>query len=350
MPAIAIICALPLEADAAHSFFDEFFDTEPPKAISDTNHYTNGRIGDHHVVLVLLPGIGKVNAASAAVYLKVSYPSLQLALVVGVCGGVPQTDKGEDDILLGDVVISNTLVQIDFGRSYPGGIFSRKTSVLDNLARPNKHIRSILCGLETRRCRDELQQRTNRLLNDLQQARMNDAPYCRKSMYPEAARDVLFEPQYRHRHYGPFVTCCNETQTCASALKATCHNCGCDETRTVMRKISKLEGVMAQNISREINIHIGPVASGDMVMKSGEDRDRIANQEEIVAFEMEGAGIWDEVPCIVIKGVGDYADSHKNKAWQNFAATTAAAATKASLELLNHFDRGKTGTPPRFIF
>ncbi len=28
---------------------------------------------------------------------------------------------------------------------------------------------------------------------------------------------------------------------------------------------------------------------------------------------MEGAGVWDEVPYIVIKGICDYADSHKNK-------------------------------------
>lgn len=66
-------------------------------------------------------------------------------------------------------------------------------------------------------------------------------------------------------------------------------------------------------------------------MKCGLDRDRIAREEGIIAFEMEGAGIWEEIPCIIVKGVCDYADSHKNKAWQNFAAATAAAAAKALL-------------------
>jgi nucleoside phosphorylase len=67
-------------------------------------------------------------------------------------------------------------------------------------------------------------------------------------------------------------------------------------------------------------------------MKSAADRDRLSREADVIAFEMEGAGVWDEVPCIVVKGVCDYADSHKHKGWQNFAAATAASASKAILE------------------
>ncbi|KAF5638937.1 hypothetical protein F25303_7511 [Fusarium sp. NRRL 25303] len=66
-------------------------------------------------------------------------------------------------------------------------------------------------------------------------------------------------------------------------------------------------------------------------MKSGEDRDKIAEVEDSIAFEMEGAGVWDHFPCIFIKGACDYADSHKSKVWQRFAAATAVACTKAFL-------------------
>ncbi|KAJ4216002.1 hypothetical protein NW757_014678 [Fusarium falciforme] len=63
-----------------------------------------------------------------------------------------------------------------------------------------------------------------------------------------------------------------------------------------------------------------------MVVKCGEHRDKIAKQNGITAFEMESAGIWaQQVPCLIIKGVCDYADSHKNKIWQPYAAATAAA-------------------------
>ena len=79
-------------------------------------------------------------------------------------------------------------------------------------------------------------------------------------------------------------------------------------------------------------VFIGPIASGDTVMKSGEDRDKIAESLNLIAFEMEASGIWGELPCLVVKGVCDYADSHKDKKWQKFAAAIAAAAMKALLE------------------
>jgi nucleoside phosphorylase len=78
--------------------------------------------------------------------------------------------------------------------------------------------------------------------------------------------------------------------------------------------------------------HFGRIASGDLVMKSGHHRDDIAARENVIAFEMEGAGVWDNFPTVVIKGVCDYADGHKNKKWQRYAAATAAACTKALLK------------------
>lgn len=73
------------------------------------------------------------------------------------------------------------------------------------------------------------------------------------------------------------------------------------------------------------------MASGDTIMRSAEHRDIIARQDSVIAFEMEGIGVWDHFPSLVIKGVYDYSDSHKNKIWQVFAAGTAAACAKAFL-------------------
>ncbi|KAJ0374555.1 hypothetical protein COL26b_007171 [Colletotrichum chrysophilum] len=83
--------------------------------------------------------------------------------------------------------------------------------------------------------------------------------------------------------------------------------------------------------AHELRVLVGRLGSGDTVMKSGLDRDRIAEEHDLIAFEMEGAGIWDQFPCIVVKAVCDYADSHKNKKYQAFAAARAASATKAIL-------------------
>jgi nucleoside phosphorylase len=78
-------------------------------------------------------------------------------------------------------------------------------------------------------------------------------------------------------------------------------------------------------------IHYGNIASGNEVMKDGMTRDRIAKDEGVICFEMEAAGLMDSFPCLVIRGICDYADSHKNKRWQPYAAATAAAYAKEIL-------------------
>jgi hypothetical protein len=88
------------------------------------------------------------------------------------------------------------------------------------------------------------------------------------------------------------------------------------------------------------------MASGDVVMKSGPHRDRIAAEEDVIAFEMEGAGVWDNFPTVVIKSVCDYADSHKNKKWQAYAAATAAACAKAFLKEWRGFGQALPAATP----
>ncbi|KAJ5195474.1 uncharacterized protein N7498_008912 [Penicillium cinerascens] len=46
---------------------------------------------------------------------------------------------------------------------------------------------------------------------------------------------------------------------------------------------------------------------------------------------MEAAGLMNDFPCVVIRGIYDYADSHKNKEWQGYAAAVAAAYAKELL-------------------
>ena len=45
-------------------------------------------------------------------------------------------------------------------------------------------------------------------------------------------------------------------------------------------------------------------------------------------------GLVDTFPCLVIRGICDYADSHKNKIWQPYAAATAAAYAKELLGII----------------
>lgn len=111
---IAIICALPIEADAVISLFDEHWDEGSRrygKATRDPNAYTTGRIVQHNVVVVHMPSMGKVSAANVAQGLHSSFENIQLAIVVGICGGVPYTRHYKREIFLGDVVISRSLIR-----------------------------------------------------------------------------------------------------------------------------------------------------------------------------------------------------------------------------------------------
>jgi len=318
---IALICALPLEAECVQEVFDKFWEDEGKKygkAPGDPNAYTAGVIGEHNVVLAYMPSMGTTSAAAVAGSLRVSFPNIKLALVVGICGGMPYgTDQ--EEIVLGDVIISQALVQYNFGRQYPGG-FERKKDVRDTLGRPSPEIRAIQAKLGTNRYKQRIQNNLATFLPEIVQK-------LPKTKHPGQENDILYRSSYIHQHYSPGTCneCGKDDEICQVALKTECEDLGCESTMQVTR--NRLMGAL----TTQPEIHFGIMGSGNTVMKSGQHRDRVAQADGMIAFEMEGAGVWDYFPSIVIKGVCDYADSHKRKGWQRYAAAAAAACTKAFL-------------------
>ncbi|KAL4993004.1 nucleoside phosphorylase domain-containing protein [Aspergillus recurvatus] len=123
-------------------------------------------------------------------------------------------------------------------------------------------------------------------------------------------RDWLFEPTYIHEN-GPG---CSQ----------------CDQTRLVKR-------VPREN--QDPYPHDGLIASGNQAIKDAAKRDALAQEVDILCFEMEAAGLMDQFPCLVIRGICDYCNSHKIKEGQGYAALAAAAYAKALLELIPKHDR-----------
>ncbi|THX00713.1 purine and uridine phosphorylase [Aureobasidium pullulans] len=328
---VAIICALPLEASAVLDLFDEHYDDDGDiygRQEGDSNAYSTGRIGQHDIVLAHMPGMGKSSAASVASGLRSSFTGVKIALIVGVCGGVPVSSPDEP-IILGDVIISNSVIQSDFGSQYPGH-FERKSTVKDTLGRPNTDIRALLNKLEVRRVREKL---GDKILQNLFKLREKNDTAC----YPGVNQDRLFAATHRHMHREESSSrdclClkahCHSDPVCKQASESSCDALGCNSP-AIMDNPARLKRLDAENPPPLV--HIGIVGSADTVMKSGEHRDHIAQRDNIIAFEMEGAGVWDNLPCVIIKGVCDYADSHKNKRWQGYAAATAASAAKSFLD------------------
>ncbi|KAK4071255.1 uncharacterized protein Triagg1_6286 [Trichoderma aggressivum f. europaeum] len=347
---IALICALTLEYDAVSLLFDEFWDEDGDRygrAIGDPNTYTTGRFGNFDVVLVLLPTTGNVSAASATASLRSSYSGLRLVILTGTCGGVPFSGTG-DEILLGDVIISRTVIQYDHGSQYSDNFKTRDTTE-DILGRPNKDIRGLVAVLETQIGRERLEKRATVFLKQIQNLppKGNRRP-ADIYKYPGACSDRLFEANYLHKHHlYPQRVCANchdcEDAVCEESRDLACDVVGCDDEHMIKRK--RLETNRASKQQRfweefqTPSIFIGRFGSGDRVVKSGKHRDEIAKHYGVLAFETEAAGVWDELPCIIIKSISNYADGHENKHWQNFAAATAASVAKALMERYTKTDR-----------
>ncbi|PYH48084.1 uncharacterized protein BP01DRAFT_175950 [Aspergillus saccharolyticus JOP 1030-1] len=293
---IGWISALPLEMAAATAMLDERHPDLPTKP-NDDNTYILGRIHVHNVVIACLPAgvYGTTSAATIASQIRLTFPAIRVGLMVGIGGGVPGT---AEDIRLGDVVVSKPtrdhggIVQYDYGKSLAGGVFARQGL----LNKPPPILVTAISRLQAAHLTRPSQ------ISWLVSAGARSSCFA----YPGADRDLLFEAEYDHL-----------------SSESTCHNC--DKSRRVERQNRNL---------RDPVIHYGLIASANQVMKDGRLRDKLAQELGILCFEMEAAGLMDSFPCLVVRGICDYSDSHKSKEWQGYAAATAAAYTKELLSVI----------------
>jgi nucleoside phosphorylase len=291
------VCALPIELAAAQEMLDEEHpELERDLADNDENIYVLGSIGRHNVAIVCLPAgrIGNNPAAAVATQMRATFKHIRFGLMVGIGGGVPSP---EADVRLGDVVVSQPygtlagVVQYDAGKSTPTGF--ERTGALNS---PPQILLAAVARVKANEFRDRSKFRD-------MLAKLEDNVTFQRS---EAGSDILFKADYNH------------------IAGQTCNRCSAD--RQEAREPLKRD---------KVKTHYGTIASGNQVMRSGVERDRVsAMLGGVLCFEMEAAGLMNTFPCLVIRGVCDYADSHKNKRWQAYAAGTAAAYAKDVLMMV----------------
>jgi nucleoside phosphorylase len=296
---VACICPMGVELAAVEGMLDEIHENLPSSR--DQNGYTLGRIGRHNIVVAVMPAIGNNRAASVAIQLLNDFRSIRFGLLVGIGGGVPGEE--EDDIRLGDVVISKPtatfggVVQYDMGKVTVSGILQRTGTL-----KPPPTV--LIANVE----RLQAQQIRNGSQIPRHLATMLEKyPNMRKKQYEYQGEkhDQLFEATYDHEG------------------GTTCRNC--DQTKVVERP---------SRDDTNPEIHYGTIGSGNAVIKDGRTRERLRKDLGVLCIEMEAAGLMDEFSCLVIRGICDYADSHKNKRWQPYAAATAAAYAKELLSII----------------
>ncbi|KAK6543470.1 hypothetical protein TWF694_000216 [Orbilia ellipsospora] len=317
---IGWVCALPKEMTAAVAMLDaEHPNLDIP--VNDQNVYTLGSIGKHNIVIACLPKgiIGTCSAAVVATQMVNTFPNIKFGLMVGIGGGIPP------QVRLGDVVVGTPsgeypgVVQWDLGKATEskgdgGGL--QRTGAL------NHPPRSLLAAL-------------SKLGTDHERYGSNIPQYLAKlgKKYPKLAtkylrsellKDLAFKKTARHVDRSTAIAEGivdpdeDDDEEEEGEEEDSCRFC--DKTQTL------------KNNNKEMRVHYGLIASGNQVIKNAEFRNEISKSlGGVLCLEMEAAGLLNAFPCLVIRGICDYADAHKNKAWQEHAAAVAAAFAKELL-------------------
>lgn len=302
------ICAVEPEAVAAGSLLDD--EHEPPQRRDpqDTNVYKLGSVAGHNVVIASLP-LGEYGTNSAAVVaanLLRSFPNIRIGLSVGIGGGAP---SHRHDIRLGDVVVGvpgdgkGGVIQYDMGKRRQGQTFEQ-TGCLN--ASP------VLLRTAVAALRATYARKGHTLAQDIADA-LNRWPRMRMTYSRPGVRDILYRSQ-----------CVREEEDCGGLSR--------DEGSANIVERQLRDG------EEDPTIHYGLIASANTLMKDAEARDQISEKHNILCFETIAAGLMNHFPCLVVRGICDYADSHENKVWQGYAAMTAAAYAKDLLRQISAID------------
>ncbi|KAJ8129855.1 hypothetical protein O1611_g3774 [Lasiodiplodia mahajangana] len=283
------IAVLPSELAAGVAMLDrEHRQPEFYQATDDYNQYNWGDIGGHNVVIASLPAAvtRKGSAGKMVSSMLTSFPNIRIGLMVGVGAGMVENAR---KMRLGDVAVSQPegssggLIQYDLSKAADRG-FQRK----GHLNTPPQAILSALAKLQ-----------------GIHNRRRHKIPIYVEEMI--ARNPVMGEPDNDDFSY---------------------------------RRPDEATDVR----SPEPKIFYGVIASGNKVVKDAETRDKVLLDagEKCICIESEASGLMNTFPCLVIRGISDWADSDNHDAWQKYAAATAAAYAKEFLETVKPADVEQT--------
>lgn len=288
----------PLEVDliAALEMLDEKHG-KLPQFPADPNVYHFGSIAGHNIIVVGLQRPGNSEAAIVTARMRITFPNIRLNLLVGIGGGVPvRTEQGM--IRLGHIVVSKPVgqysgtVQYERGKSEVGGFLR-----YGFLPPPPPVLLLAAQSLAAHRAR----KRQDPLIENIQRIDTND-PRLHRYRYPGADKDVLSPTMYHHGQ---------ESISCVESVY------DCDMRQRIPKNsVSDIPDIL---------VHRGTIASGEFPVINGEERDQIGKQYGALCFEREAAGASNSFPCLVIRGISDYCDSHQDNRWHGFASAAAAA-------------------------
>lgn len=230
-------------------------------------------------------------SAIAAMAMINTFPSITSLIMCGVAGGVPSPENPDDHVRLGDVVISDKRGVIEYDQ------------IKDNSGR-----------LEYRAS-------DPRPASEL----LKGASLVRDSTYPW------------QNHIAP-------TDGNGRKLRPADH---LDVLYSDKSKKKEIDHPHQPNRHPSIPmVHYGNVGSANILLKNTKRREFLKTRFSLKAVEMEGSGLakasWAlSRGYLIVRGICDYANEHKNGVWHRYAADVAAAMTIAIVQHLDEPNSAK---------
>ncbi|RPA83885.1 purine and uridine phosphorylase, partial [Ascobolus immersus RN42] len=317
------ICALTVEQAAGIIMFDVQHGRPRAQHRRDNNVYKLGEIAGHLIAIACIPaGTAGTNAANTvANHMLMSFPNIRFGLLVGIGGGIPNPE----DVRLGDVVVSiptnnfNGVVHYSKGRVEADGPV--RTGQMDRppqiLLSAVNNLRGELRSttLNTNTIRPRRQIAVERRRRDFGEQSLLS---CFEPGFLFSTKDLLFPADYHHQ----LSTNSQDPNKVSRASRRPCRDV-CDLGKQINRP--------ARMDTENPEVHYGLIASGDWLVRNSEERERIRRECGALCIEMEAAGL-QGFPSLVIRGISDYADSHKSDDWHAYAALTASAYARELLQ------------------
>lgn len=242
--------------------------------------------GENHVVVLSLADMGNNAAAARATLLLEHFSNIKAIIMVGIAGGVPNPNKPDEHVRLGDIVISNKfgIVQYDFDKE------------------------------------------------SISETRHRHPPRPPSSTLLEAVN--LLGVDERLGKY-PWLNHIKKAKTLLNVERPL-------EETDILASSTNPDAIIPHPADRRRNdsqprVFMGVIASANKLLKNPLKRDALRDKFNVKAVEMEGSGVADaawthEKGYLVVRGICDYCDEHKNDEWQDYAAIVAAAYTRSLLE------------------
>ncbi len=297
---IAVISALPIEFAAVQLMLSATIRCQAPSGrVRFAAVVTNIDGKEHVVVVAQTSAMGNVPAAEAIAQVRDDCPRLQHVIFSGIAGGAPNPAHVERHVRLGDIVVATDCI-VNYG--------NRKEHEDRQEVRPQQV--QILDGPLTSAVR-----------------RLETAAVSGQRPWDGYIDDLV------HRN-SDFRRPPAETDQLIEASSLAMFR----RFRTFDRTIPHPSDPARTLMPLYPRIFLGRIASADVVQASPTMRDRIRDEQKVLAFEMEGYGFSfgamnRQLNFIVVRGVCDYANARKNRTseeqWQRYAANTAAAYTLA---------------------